>query len=78
MDADSTLAETVRVKGTRILRELQPDTKFVMRTAQGPFPRETTYLWEDGPAGTTKMMLGNRGEPKGSSAAQVNPRIVKP
>jgi Polyketide cyclase / dehydrase and lipid transport len=44
-----------------------PEERFVMRTAQGPFPMETTYEWEGGVGGSTLMRLRNRGEPRGFS-----------
>jgi uncharacterized membrane protein len=47
--------------------EWTPDQRFVMRTAQGPFPMETTYEWDDAPDGATLMRLRNRGEPAGFS-----------
>ena len=39
----------------------------VMRTAEGPFPMETSYIWESTPDASTRMVLRNRGTPAGFS-----------
>jgi hypothetical protein len=56
-----------RLAYTYEIVELTPSEKLVMRTAEGPFPMETTYTWEPVGAVSTRMSLRNRGEPTGFS-----------
>ena len=56
-----------RLAYTYEVKEMVAGTRFVMATAEGPFPMETTYTWEDTSTGGTRMMLRNRGEPSGFS-----------
>jgi uncharacterized membrane protein len=55
-----------RMAYTYEIAELVTDERLVMRTAEGPFPMETTYTWETVDGGTL-MTLRNRGTPAGFS-----------
>ena len=73
MVAGSRLAFVARFLGRRLastyeVAELVIGERLVMRTADGPFPMETTYTWEPLAAGGTRMTLRNRGRPAGFSA----------
>jgi len=66
----SQLAFVAHFMGRRLayvyeVSEHTPGERFTMRTANGPFPMETTYAWEDTADGGTRMTLRNRGEPAG-------------
>jgi hypothetical protein len=56
-----------RLEYTYEVAEFIPGERLVMRTAQGPFPMETTYTWAAAGSGSTRMTLRNRGEPAGFS-----------
>jgi hypothetical protein len=53
-----------RLRYTYAVVDLVAGERLVMRTADGPFPMETTYTWEPVPGGTL-MRLRNRGAPTG-------------
>jgi uncharacterized membrane protein len=69
----SRMAFTARFLGrdltyTYKIVDLEPGRRLVMRTAEGPFPMETSYTWTDTGDGCTRMALRNRGEPTGFAA----------
>lgn len=57
-----------RLAYTYQVQEFVPGERLVMLTAEGPFPMETTYVWESTPEEGTRMTLRNRGRPAGFSA----------
>lgn len=57
-----------RLAYTYEIVELDLEERLVMRTAEGPFPMETSYTWTRQGATSTRMTLNNRGRPSGFSA----------
>jgi uncharacterized membrane protein len=77
LQAGSRMTFTARFLGQRLaytyeVTDFTPGERLVMRTAQGPFPMETTYTWQPAGDGSTRMTLRNRGEPAGF------PRLAAP
>jgi uncharacterized membrane protein len=73
----STMIFTARFLGrhlayTYAVTDFVPGERLVMRTAQGPFPMETTYTWQPAGDRSTRMTLRNRGQPAGF------PRLAAP
>lgn len=56
-----------RLSYTYEIVDLVPGERLVMRTAEGPFPMETTYTWDSVGEARTRMTLRNRGQPSGFS-----------
>ena len=56
-----------RLEYTYELVDFVAGERLVMRTAQGPFPMETTYTWTAESETATRMRLRNRGVPSGFS-----------
>jgi uncharacterized protein YndB with AHSA1/START domain len=68
----SRIAFTARFLGRHLaytyeITSFTPTERLVMRTAQGPFPMETTYTWQAIDDRSTRMTLRNRGQPAGFS-----------
>lgn len=52
---------------TYVVTEFTPGEQVAMRTAEGPFPMNTTYRWRAVGERVTHMTLRNHGEPQGFS-----------
>ena len=77
LHAGSKLTFSARFLGRQLaytyeITDIVPAERLVMRTAQGPFPMETTYTWQPTGDRSTRMTLRNRGEPAGF------PRLAAP
>jgi|SRR5690348_11514220 len=77
LETGSRFAFTARFLGRQLsytyeVTDFRPAERLVMRTAQGPFPMETTYTWTAIDDRSTRMTLRNRGEPAGF------PRLAAP
>jgi polyketide cyclase/dehydrase/lipid transport protein len=68
-----------RLVYTYEVKDWVPGERFVMATAEGPFPMRTTYTWRDAAGGGTTTELRNDGEPSGfaSIAAPVMKLAIK-
>ncbi len=72
LQVGSAIAFVARFLGRRLVYtyemvEFIPGERLVMRTAEGPFPMETSYSWASTNSGGTHMTLRNRGAPAGFS-----------
>ena len=72
LDQGSRVAFVARFLGRRLsytyeIVDQVPGERLLMRTAEGPFPMETTYRWQSESERSTRMTLRNRGNPSGFS-----------
>lgn len=73
LQTGSRIAFTASFLGRRLaytyeVTDFSTAERLVMRTAEGPFPMETTYTWQVIDDRSTRMTLRNRGGPAGFSA----------